>query len=210
MLLDCAERVLRAGHVKARIHALVIAAHGVRRAAGVPQADRQRRIAVVHAEADRLMVDDCAGAVRLAQRLRLLGGRLVAQARIAALAFGAGERARALVVRLALHLLGCARQLAVLGQVEAVLADADRLVVAGLALLKRLAGDRRRQWRRRWRTRVDALALHAHLVGGAVLVGGADDAAAGVAVRQRRALVFGNAAVAAWTSALHSVHHSLA
>lgn len=207
VLLDRTKCALRAGYIQARIDALVVAADGVRRAAGVPQADRQRRIAVVHAQADRLVVDDGAGAVRLAQRLRFGGRRVVRDARVAAFAFGAGEAAGAFVVRLALHLLGRARQLAVLRQEEAVLANADRLVVARLALLQRFASDRRREGRRGGVARIDALVVNAHLVRGAVLVRRAGDEAACVAVRQQSAFVFGDAAVAARASALYSMQH---
>lgn len=80
VVLNETVRTIRAGYIHTGVDAFVIAAHRVRRASGIAQAHRQRRIAVVQAQAHRSVVDDGARFVRLAQRLLRHLARVLAAA----------------------------------------------------------------------------------------------------------------------------------
>lgn len=133
MLLDVAGRVGRASGVGAGVDAPVVPAGLIGRAAAVPQADRQGRIAVANADADGLVVQDLAALV-------LGTGRLGAHvARVLALAIDAGGVGRTVKVLVAGRRIRGAGELAQFVNDEAVLADAHGLMVPDLAALVHLA-----------------------------------------------------------------------
>ena len=133
MFLDVAGRVGRAGRIRARIDAAVVAAGEISRAAVIPQADRQRGIAVAYADADGPMVHHLAALVAGTGRF----GSDVA--RVLALAVDARR------IRGTVKVLATGRRVRGAGEFaqfvhdEAVLADAHRPVVAHLAALVHLA-----------------------------------------------------------------------
>jgi len=133
VLLDVARSAVRTGIIAAGIDALVAPAGQVRRTAPVPQTDEERGMAVLRADADRLVFDHLAG---LALVARVVGAGTLAGAG------DAGRVGRTLVVGHALRPSGRASDVSGLADDEAGLADADGSVVPDLAPLVGLAGRR--------------------------------------------------------------------
>jgi len=137
VILDNAWRVGCARGKLARIDALELPAGLARRTSGVAQANRYRWLAIAHTNANGLVVLHLAGLV-----LRTDGGTAQGHnARIAALAIGAGHVRGAVIIAIALPLIGGTRQFPVLIHYEARLADANRLMASRLALLVALADE---------------------------------------------------------------------
>jgi hypothetical protein len=133
VLFNVARRAVRTGKVLTRVNALVALAGQVRRAASVSQADEERRVAVLCADAHRLVLDHLA---RLALLAWVVGARTLAGA------VDAGRVGRALVIGHALRAARCARDLSGFADSESRLADANGTVVSHLASLVGLAGWR--------------------------------------------------------------------
>lgn len=137
VILDNAWRVGGACGKLARIDALQLAAGEPGRTAGVPEADRDRGLAVAHTDAHGLVVLHLAGLVLRTDR----GSSQGDDARVPALAVRAGHVRGAVIVAVALPLVRSAGQFAVFVHNETGLADAHRMVAPGLALLVALTDE---------------------------------------------------------------------
>jgi hypothetical protein len=133
VFLHVAGRVGRASGVGAGVEATIISAGQISGAAAIPEADRERGVAVAYAYADRPVIHD------LAALVLGTGGLGPREAGILALAVDAGRVRGTVEVLAADGGVRGAGELAELVNDEAVLADAHRPVVAHLAPLVHLA-----------------------------------------------------------------------
>lgn len=146
VLLHVTGGISRTGGVSAWVHAAIVAARQVWRAATVSQANGEGRIAVFGANAHRTVVQDIAGLIGRARSF------VAYVTGILAFAVDAGRVRGAIEVPRAGERVGGAGQLADLVHHEAVFANAHRLVTTHLTPLVDLAVIPRAQ------TRVAALA----------------------------------------------------
>jgi hypothetical protein len=133
VFLNIARGAVGTCEIGARIYALVSSAGKVWWTTLVPQADEQGRVAILSADADRLVFDDFAG---LALVARIVGARTLARS------VNASRVAGTLVVR---HALGASRRacdVSRLADHKTRLAHADGPVISDLAPLVHLAGRR--------------------------------------------------------------------
>lgn len=130
VLFNVAGSAVRTGKVLTGVDALVALAGQVWRAASVSQANEERRVAVLCADAHRLVFNHLA---RLAVIARIVRAGTLAGA------VDAGRVGRALVVGHALRPAWCACDLSGFADDEAGLADADGSVVSDLASFVGLA-----------------------------------------------------------------------
>lgn len=140
MVFDKARCVVGTLGAFARVYALIVTTGEIRRTPAVPEADRQGRTTVLHADASRLVVHHHAGFVLRA------GGSSGSRGhtRVQAFAVDASHVRGATVISVTFPFLRSTDQLSVVVHDEAVLADANRPVPSGDTFLVRVTHVRGR------------------------------------------------------------------